>query len=138
MTLDATPDAARGERLALPLARADAGDRDVVVKGIVAGEARGALHAGAGTFRTDRANEPTLYRYRNTGAAAPISRVRVRTDRLVVAGGGAGFGYTLDEPRQGRLALRLALGAALCCARTRPRAREGDPRRPRGTTRSIG
>ena len=48
------------------------------------------------------------YRFRD--ASAPISRVTVGADRLSVSGGGTGFAYTLDEPTQGRIAIRLTLG----------------------------
>jgi len=41
-------------RIDLLLARADAGDCDVVVKGVVAGEERGYLYGGAGQFESDR------------------------------------------------------------------------------------
>src|SRR5439155_19264466 len=48
------------------------------------------------------------YRFRDS--SAPISRVTVTADRISLAGGGAGWGYTLDEPSQGRIAVRLTLG----------------------------
>jgi hypothetical protein len=34
----------------------------------------------------------------------------VRRDGIALKGGRAGFGYTLDEPAQGALAVRLTLG----------------------------
>jgi hypothetical protein len=272
LTLGAAPDSATADRLDLLLARADLGECDVVVKGMVAGEARGALYAGAGAFVTDRATDGTLsaaaliavaatpgqeqtftvvppgngrraaidrdldgalfryeldsgsspsdatsfpggptftsiqttslalkdqtspanpsrrklgftsktgsdpaghrivppprgpgdptihgatlvvydsdgtgeavtielnaakwsasgsatsptYRYQNTDRAKPISKVSVRADRVAVTGGRAGFGYTLDEPRQGGIAIRLARGtAAVLCADAPARA----------------
>src|SRR5262249_5546981 len=60
LTIGGVPDAAATDRLDLLLARADAGECDVVVKGMVAGESRGALYAGAGTFVSDRAGEAAL------------------------------------------------------------------------------
>ena len=61
------------------------------------------------------------YRYRDT--TGPISRVSLRADRVTITGGRTGFGYTLDEPRQGRMAIRLVLGSALVlCADAPPRA----------------
>ncbi len=41
-----------------------------------------------------------------------VRKVVVSRDRLSVTGGGSAFGYSLDEPRQGALALRLQLGTA--------------------------
>jgi DNA-binding beta-propeller fold protein YncE len=54
------PDASVQARLQLLIARAGAGDCDLVVKGVVGGEARGAVYIGNGLFRSDRASEPLL------------------------------------------------------------------------------
>ena len=43
----------------------------------------------------------------------PILRVYVRPYKLYVRGGGAGWGYTLDEPSQGRIGVRLRFGAGI-------------------------
>ncbi|MDP3857276.1 MAG: YncE family protein [Stagnimonas sp.] len=48
------------DRLTLLLARAEAGDAELVVKGWWDGAARGALYQPGGQFRTDRAAEPAL------------------------------------------------------------------------------
>jgi hypothetical protein len=53
------------------------------------------------------------YRFGAGARGAPISGVRLRTDGLVVKGGGGAFGYTLDEPSQGRVAVRLTLGSGI-------------------------
>ena len=34
-------------------------------------------------------------------------------DKVVIHGGGAALGYTLNEPAQGRIAVRLELGTAV-------------------------
>jgi DNA-binding beta-propeller fold protein YncE len=47
-------------RIDLLIARDDAGDCDLTVKGIIANEARGAVYAGSNLFRTDRASEALL------------------------------------------------------------------------------
>jgi lysophospholipase L1-like esterase len=47
-------------------------------------------------------------RFRFTGAG-PVEQVLVRPD-LIKVKGGAGLGYTLDEPVQGAIALRLSFG----------------------------
>jgi hypothetical protein len=55
---------------------------------------------------------PKGYRYRGlTGEA--VQRVVVKNDLLEVKAKGAGVGYTLDEPSQGSVAVRLAAGGSL-------------------------
>jgi len=60
--------------------------------------------------------------FRFKASGAPVRSVSVKRDRIKVSGGGASFGYTLDEPRQGSVALRLVLGtgAAWCAEAGRP------------------
>ncbi|HJQ84944.1 MAG TPA: S8 family serine peptidase, partial [Candidatus Binatia bacterium] len=53
---------------------------------------------------------PVRYRYRRTDRGKPILKVDVRSNKLTVKGGGPSFLYTLDEPSQGRVAMRLQLG----------------------------
>src|SRR5262249_19744992 len=50
------------------------------------------------------------YRYRDKSGA--VQEVLVSADRLSVRAGGALWGYTLDEPRQGAIAVGLQLGTA--------------------------
>ncbi|MGI9308276.1 MAG: hypothetical protein ACR2P6_03370, partial [Gammaproteobacteria bacterium] len=57
ITLSATSGAATGTRIDLLIARAAAGDAQLVVKGTVAGEKRGWLLVGADTFVGDRSSE---------------------------------------------------------------------------------
>jgi len=59
-TLDATNAAVVGPRIDLLLQRDQAGECDVVVKGTVAGEARGWVWSGSGAFLPDREAEPVL------------------------------------------------------------------------------
>lgn len=56
------------------------------------------------------------YRYARRTAADPVAVVTLAADRLRVRAGGPTFGYTLDEARQGRIAVELRLGSlpALC------------------------
>lgn len=54
-------------------------------------------------------SRPAGYRFRSSG---PITSVVVKTDQIAVAGGKAGWTYSLAAPPQGRVALRLALGSA--------------------------
>lgn len=60
ITLTSTNAGTVGPRINLLLARAAAGDCDVVVKSTIAGEPRGAYRTAAGTFQTDRAGDPLL------------------------------------------------------------------------------
>jgi len=52
------------------------------------------------------------YRFRSSDAASPVQMVLVKRDRIKVNGGGATWGYTLNQASQGIVALRLTLGAA--------------------------
>jgi hypothetical protein len=54
-------------------------------------------------------SDPKGYRFRGSGA---VSSVIVKNDSIKVKGGKAGWMYTLDEPMQGRIAVRLTLGSA--------------------------
>jgi len=66
------------------------------------------------------------YRFRSTDPSFPISSVIVRADRLTVKGGKAAWAYTLDEPSQGRIAVRLGLdGDRPWCAEAPARAGSG-------------
>jgi len=72
----------------------------------------------------DSATTPKGYRFKGTG---PITQVIVRLDQVKVKGGGALWAYTLDEPSQGRMALRLQLGSQPAwCADAAPRT-SGNP-----------
>ena len=59
---------------------------------------------GAGTV--------TGYLFRGTDPNGPISRITVKADSITIRGGRANWPYTLNEPSQGRVALRLKLGNA--------------------------
>lgn len=55
---------------------------------------------------------PQGYRFSSADPNAPVPSVLVKRDRIKVSGGGASWGYTLNEPSQGIVALRLSLGGA--------------------------
>jgi DNA-binding beta-propeller fold protein YncE len=59
-TVTQTSDAAVSTRVALLAARAAAGECDVVVKGVLAGEARGWVRLADGTYQSDRAADAPL------------------------------------------------------------------------------
>jgi len=54
-----------------------------------------------------------MYRFHSADPDAPISSVQVQADRLVVNGGRSGWTYTLDEPSQGEVAIRVQLGTGI-------------------------
>jgi hypothetical protein len=57
------------------------------------------------------------YRFKAASSTDPIQRIVVKGDSIRIRGGKANFGYTLDEPAQGSVAVRLRLGAgATWCA----------------------
>jgi hypothetical protein len=60
VTLTSTNSAFADSRIDLLLARADAGETDIIVKGRIGGIQRGALYLTGGNFRTDLAGEPML------------------------------------------------------------------------------
>ena len=60
VTLTGTNSATVGARIDLLIARAAAGECDLIVKGTVAGEQRGAYRVASGVFQTDRAAQPPL------------------------------------------------------------------------------
>jgi len=96
VTLGAAPDAAR---LALLLARADAGDCDVVVKGVVDGVARGALYAGSGAFLPDRASEPSF----STTALLALAATPGQEQTLTAVPPGSGPRAAIDRDLDGVL-----------------------------------
>jgi hypothetical protein len=59
---------------------------------------------------------PTGFEFRDASPNAPIATVVVKTDALTVKGKGPGWTYTLDEPLQGRVAVRVRLGDVAWCA----------------------
>jgi YVTN family beta-propeller protein len=63
----------------------------------------------ASGWRASGGATPT-YRFHGADPDAPISSVQVHPDGLVVKGGRSGWTYTLDEPSQGEVAIRVQLG----------------------------
>jgi hypothetical protein len=55
---------------------------------------------------------PVKY-YVYSGGATTVRRIYVRQDKLFIRARGSGWGYTLDEQLQGRVAVRLTLGTGL-------------------------
>ena len=67
------------------------------------------------------------YLFRDTAVGAPIKRIKVKQDRLAIRGGGTSWGYTLDEPSQGRVAVRLTLGTGTAWCAEAPAKLSGSP-----------
>ena len=69
-----------------------------------------------------KTGNPDVYRFK-ARHDAPIERVLVMKDRLIIRGEGARLAYTLDEPAQGSIAVRLELGSgiAFCAEAASPR-----------------
>ena len=90
----------------------------VVAVGNGAGSGEAVVHAlpasGWRTVGSDR--NPLGFQYRDDTPGAPVSLVVVRRDQLKVKGSGYGWDYTLDEPQQGRVGVRVTLGTTTWCA----------------------
>jgi len=65
----------------------------------------------AGWQRVGSAAAPRGWTFRSPAGTGPVRRLKITADRLSVKVGGATWGYSLDEAQQGRIAVRLALGA---------------------------
>jgi hypothetical protein len=59
--------------------------------------------------------------------ASPVQDVTVAPDRITIAAGGSAFPFTLDEPRQGTLAVRLDLGSGVSWCAVAPARATGSP-----------
>ena len=70
---------------------------------------------------------PRGFSYRDRTPGAPVAQVTVSPDRISLRASGAGWGYGLDEPQQGRIALRLDLGSSAWCAEAPARATGNPP-----------
>jgi hypothetical protein len=62
----------------------------------------------------------TGYQYRDESTAA-VTGVVLRADGLSIKGGRSQWTYTLNEPGQGRIALRLQMGGTVWCAEAPPK-----------------
>src|SRR5207249_1359351 len=81
-------------RIDLLIARDDAGDCDLVVKGNVNGEARGAVYVGSNNFQTDRNADPVLSKTALRNLAATAGQEQVYT--CVPPGSGTRIGVDRD------------------------------------------
>ncbi len=82
-------------RLDLLIGRDDAGNCELVAKGVVGGQARGWVYAGGNSFRSDRAAEPLLDKTALRTLAAVAGQEQVYT--CVPPGSGQRIGVDRDE-----------------------------------------
>ncbi|MFM8411497.1 MAG: hypothetical protein ACKOCT_14620, partial [Alphaproteobacteria bacterium] len=117
----ATKRASPGNRIVAPL---PGGPSDPTVVGatlVVANTAGGpdrvqvALPA-AGWRLLGTSARPAGWSFEDKSKGATVSKVSLKDDLLGVKGGGGGFASTLDELQQGRVGLRLDVGASAWCA----------------------
>lgn len=67
------------------------------------------------------------WRFKSPDAVNGIKSVVVKTDTIAIKGGKAAWTYTLDEPQQGRVAVRLRLGTADGWCADAPAQAKGNP-----------
>jgi hypothetical protein len=80
------------------------------------------LAAGSQWSLLGTPSSPKGYRYRGLSTDA-VRKVVLKADALTVTAKGAGFGYSLDEPSQGSIAVRVTAGSVTTwCGLSMPRA----------------
>jgi hypothetical protein len=68
-----------------------------------------------------------VYRYRGPDQDGPVKTITILTDKITIKGGKADWDYTLNEPAQGRMAVRLALGTGVQWCADTPAKSSGSP-----------
>ena len=91
------------------------------------GEKVSVVLPASGWTALDDAQTPRGYKYKSALSTDAITRVLVRGNLLRVRGGKSNWSYTLDEPTQGRVAVRLTLGGALRWCAEAPAKASGSP-----------
>jgi hypothetical protein len=56
---------------------------------------------------------PKGYQYKSLDPEGPVKKVSITGDKLSISAGRAKWGYSLDEPQQGGLAIRMVLGTGI-------------------------
>jgi hypothetical protein len=75
-----------------------------------------ATGAAEGWKQIGRSPASAAYAFKSRSDTAPISKIVLKRDRLLIRGGKQSWTYTLDEPAQDAVAVRLALGETAWCA----------------------
>jgi len=87
-----------------------------------------ALPVTSWTKRTGAHLTVTEYKYADPKrASGPISLISVKAGKLLLKGSGAGWTYQLDNPPQGKVAVRLQLGAGPSFCAVFPAKTTGNP-----------
>jgi len=74
-----------------------------------------------------KAGAPKGWEFSGSDSSNPVSRVTVKADQLKVKAGKANWDYTLNEPSQGRIAVRLQLGTNATWCADAPAKSSGNP-----------
>jgi DNA-binding beta-propeller fold protein YncE len=90
-------------------------------------EGTGMPLAASGWTALGTAVVPNGYVWKAPSDTAGIQRVKIKADLIAVKGGGTFFAYTLDEPSQGRMAMRLQLGDGTPWCADSPAKLTGNP-----------
>jgi hypothetical protein len=96
------------------------------------------VYNSAGTFETvpiplaaaDWTASGGSYSYRGPDPNGPVQRITISADRIDVKAGKSAFGYSLDEPAQGSVAVRLQLGSTIVWCANAVAKRSGSPPSP--------
>jgi len=67
------------------------------------------------------------YRYTGPDPNGPVKSVVIKSDSLVIRGGKANWSYTLNEPSQGRVAVRLTFSTGTGWCADAPAKQSGNP-----------
>ena len=81
----------------------------------------------SGWSAMDIAPTPRGYRYKSASTTAAITRVTLRGNLIKIRGGKSSWAYTLNEPSQGRIALRLTMGNQFRWCTDAPAKMSGNP-----------
>jgi hypothetical protein len=114
-------------------ARASAGDPTAfgavlsVANASSSGERVDVALPASGWTADGSATTTTGYRWTATSRSDPVARIVVRANRLRIRAGGASWTYTLDEPQQSAIAVKLRLGTAAPWCASAPAKTSGSP-----------
>jgi hypothetical protein len=81
----------------------------------------------SGWSAVDTDQTPRGYRYKSASTTAAITRVTLRANLIKIRGGKSDWAYTLNEPSQGRVALRLTMGNQFRWCTDAPAKMSGNP-----------
>jgi hypothetical protein len=90
------------------------------------GEAVSVPLPASGWSALDDAPTPRGYKYKGLSTDA-VTRVVIRGNLLRIRGGKASWAYTLDEPSQGRIAVRMTMGSGFRWCADAPAKTSGNP-----------